>query len=116
MPVTDPTGARILVYNVVVPWVAQQENISPDTVDVSRTFVDAPPTGYDFDTGTYSRMCDQISVSITNAEQRTLTLSGDWRGKNQNDVIADFINAVAILLLAAPMTATGVNAHTWVMS
>src|SRR5215469_13683481 len=114
MPVTDPTGARILVYNIVVPWIAQQVAISPDAVDVSRTLSDPPPAGYLFDLGAYTRMCDQISVSITDAAQRTLTLPGNWRIQNQNDEIADFINKVAVLLLAAPMTATGVNAHTWV--
>jgi hypothetical protein len=116
MPVSDPTSARVLVYNAVVPWVAQQVGIAANTVDVSRTFVAAPPNGYDFDQGGYLRMCDQITVSITNAAQRTLTLPGPWRVEHENDVIATFINAVAVLLIAAPLTPTGISAHTWAMS
>jgi len=46
---------------------------------------------------------------------RSLKLSGAWRIKHQNDVIADYINAVAIQLMAAPMTPAGRNSLVWAM-
>lgn len=116
MPVTDPTSARILVYNVVVDWVAKQVNVPAKNIDVTRTFTDNPPAGYGFSEGNYLRMCDEITDPITVAAGRALSLPGAWRLSHENDAIAGFIDAVALRLIAAPLTPAGVSAHTWAMA
>jgi len=115
MPVTDPASARILVYNVVVAWVAKQTNNAANTIDVARTFVDNPPDGYGFSDGGYLQMCDGIIEPITTVSGRALKLPGAWRVKHKQDKIADFINATAVQLISAPLTPAGVSAHTWAM-
>jgi hypothetical protein len=60
-------------------------------------------------------MCDEISVTLSACTGRALKLSGAWRIKHQNDVIADFINAVAVALMAAPMSLVGRNSLVWAM-
>jgi hypothetical protein len=115
MPISDPTSARILVYNVVVSWVAKKVNTTPSNIDVSRTFVDNPGDGYGFDEGGYLKMCDEIAVTISTASGRPFNLPGTWRLQNENDTIGDFINAAALRLIAAPLSPAGVKAHAWMM-
>jgi hypothetical protein len=115
MPLTDPIGARVLVYNTVVDWLTSAPANLP-SVDVGRTFMGPPPGGYGITEGLYLRMCDDITASLVTATQRKLSLSGKWRVQHEQDVISTFMNAVAVLLIAAPMTSTGKNAHTWAMS
>jgi hypothetical protein len=115
MPITDPTGARLLVYNTVVDWLMSGPPELP-SVDVGRTFMGPPPGGYDLDEGLFLQMCDAITASLVKAAQRTFTLDGAWRVQHEQDVISTFINAVAILLIAAPMTPLGKQGHIWAMS
>lgn len=115
MTVIDPFNARILVYHTVVNWVGPAVGLPPQKVNVSRTFVDAPTKGYGFNEGRYLQMCDQISAALTISSGRLLKLPGTWRLKHEQDDIATFINEVAILLLAAPATAVGKAAHSWLM-
>ncbi len=114
MPISDPTSARILVYNVVVHWVSQQTDAA--TIDISRTFVDDPPEGYGFDQGEYLNMCDEITSTISKTTARSFVLPGAWRLDHQQDSIGDFINQAAIVLIAAPLSPPGVQAHTWAMT
>lgn len=116
MPVTDPTKARLLVYNVVVNWVGPAVGIPSSRVNVSRTFQGAPPAGYGFNEGRFLQMCDQITATITNTSGRALKLPGQWRVNHEGDVIAVFIDAVALRLIAAPMTPSGVRAHQFAMA
>jgi hypothetical protein len=116
MPVTDPTSARILVYNVVVTWVGPKVNLPPNKVDVSLTFMDAPPGGYQFNEGMFLSMCDEITPVLAVASGRALKLPGPWRVKHEHDAINVFINEVALRLLAAPLTPAGVSAHNWALT
>jgi hypothetical protein len=116
MPVTDPNSARVLVYNVVVGWLASAVNLPQTSIDVSRKFMGAPTGGYGLNEGRFLQMCDDITAALNNATARTLKLPGQWRVQHENDVISAFINAVAVKLIAASMTAAGQKAHTWAMS
>ena len=60
-------------------------------------------------------MCDEISASLSVATGRALALSTAWRIKHKDDVIADFINAVATLLLSARVTPAGMKSIAWAM-
>lgn len=60
-------------------------------------------------------MCDDISETLSNTTGRKLKLSGAWRLKHQNDVIADYINAVAVALMASGMSPTGMQALAWAL-
>jgi hypothetical protein len=115
MSASDPTSIRITVFNVVVDWIATKVNTSPSKIDVSRTFVDNPPGGYGFSEGMYLEMCDEITPAIVRSSGRALKLPGNWRVQHEKDAISDFINAVAIRVIAAPLTSTGVKAHKWAM-
>jgi hypothetical protein len=116
VPVTDPTSARVLVYNIVVAQIAKSVGgISPGDVDVSRTFVDAPPGGYGYSHGGYRQMCGAITDPIATTSGRAFTLPGPWQEQHEPDSIAAFINAAALRLIAAPLSPAGVSAHTWVM-
>ena len=115
MPVSSGTNARVVVYNVVVNWLAPKVNLPAVRIDVTRTFAGKPPGGYGQISGSFLTMCDDISDTLSSTTGRTLKLSGPWRIKHQQDVIADFINAVAVLLMAAGTTPTGRNAVVWAM-
>jgi hypothetical protein len=116
VPVTDPTSARVLVYNIVVDQVAKfVGGISPKDVDVSRTFVDADPAGYNYSHGGYRQMCAAITDPIATTSGRAFTLPGPWQEQHLNDSIATFINAAALRLIAAPLSPAGVSAHAWAM-
>jgi hypothetical protein len=115
MPTSDPTSTRILVYNVVVEWVGRAVNLQPDHVETDRTFQGASPNGYDFNEGRFLQMCDQITVTLISASGRKLRLPGKWRVAHEQDKIAQFINAVAVRLIAAPLNNLGVEAHAWAM-
>ena len=114
MPITDPTKARLLVYNVVVNWVATAVGVPASRVNVSRTFKGAPSGGYGFDEGRFIQMCDKITPAIAVPSGRPLKLPGKWRVDHEADAIAVFIDAVAVKLLAAPLTASGARAHEFV--
>jgi hypothetical protein len=79
MAITDPSVARVLVYNVVVHWVGDAVNLPPNRIDVSRTFQGAPPAGYGFNEGRFLQMCDQITPKLSVAAGRALKLPGSWR-------------------------------------
>jgi hypothetical protein len=115
VPITDPTAARLLVYNVVVNWVASAVGLSGRQLDVSKTFMGAPTGGYGFNEGRFLQMCDQITVTLSNSSGRSLRLSGALRVSNEADDIQTFINNAALALIAAPLTRTGRAAHAWVM-
>lgn len=115
MTVSSGTNARVIVYNTVVNWLASRVNLAPAQIRVGRKFAGPPPGGYGQIKGAFLSMCDEISVTLSNGTGRALKLSGAWRIKHQNDVIADFINAVAVLLMAAPMTSAGRNSLVWAM-
>jgi len=116
MPVTDPMGARILVYNTVADWLAGPPVNLAQSVETGRTFIGGPPGGYGLTEGNFLRMCDDISVLLSKATQRTLTLTGQWRVQHERDVLSTFMNAVAVELLAAQLTPGGKDAHAWAMS
>jgi hypothetical protein len=113
VPVSSGTNARVIVYNTVVHWLAPRVNLSPSQIKVDRSFAGAPPAGYGQNTGAYMTMCDDISKTLTAITGRNVDLSGGWRIKHQGNKIADFINAVVILLMAAGMSPTGRNALNW---
>ncbi len=115
MPVSSGTNARVVVYNVVVNWLAPKVNLPAAQIDARRTFAGKPPGGYGQIRGSFMTMCDEISDILSSATGRKLKLSGRWRIKHQQDVIADFINAVAVLLMSAGTTPTGRNAVVWAM-
>jgi hypothetical protein len=115
MPVSSGTNARVIVYNTVVNWLAPKVNLAPAQIRVGRKFAGPPPDGYGQIAGAFLTMCDQISATLSECTGRSLKLSGAWRIKHQNDVIADYINAVAIQLMAAPMTPAGRNSLVWAM-
>jgi hypothetical protein len=114
MPISDPTAARLLVYNVVVNWVGGAVGIPPTRVNVARTFKGAPTGGYGFNEGRFLQMCDEITPSIAIPAGRALKLPGKFRVDHEDDVIAVFIDAVATRLLASPLTASGARAHQFV--
>lgn len=116
MVVSDPTAARILVYNVVVQWVARAVNLPPSSVNVSRTFVDAPSGGYGFTEGRYLQMCGAITEDLIRTSGRSLTLPPGWRVQHEGDAIATFINAVAVRLVAGKLTPAGLSAFNWAIS
>jgi hypothetical protein len=113
MPITDPSRARILVYNVVVDWVGTAVGLPPSRVNVARTFKGSPPAGYGFSEGRFLQMCDQIAPKLSLAAGRSLKLPGQWRVQHENDAINAFIEAGAVRLMAAPMSALGVKARTF---
>lgn len=115
MPISDPSSARVLVFNTVVPWIAEHVGLPTTSVDVGRSFSAAPPDGYSIDAGEFDGMCDEIAVDLTKASQRDLRWPANFKSDHQDDEIAAFINTVAVLLIAAPLTPTGVAAHTWAM-
>jgi hypothetical protein len=104
------------VYNVVVDWVGNAVNLPPNRIDVSRTFGGAPPAGYGFDEGRYLQICDEIIPKLSLAAGRALKLPGNWRVQHEKDAINTFIDAVALRLMAAPMTPLGVKAHAFAMT
>jgi hypothetical protein len=107
MAITDPSVARVLVYNVVVDWVGNAVNLPPNRIDVSRAFQGAPPDGYGFNEGRFLQMCDQIIPKLSLASGRALKLPGTWRVQHENDAINTFIDAVALRLMSAAMTRSG---------
>ena len=90
-------------------------NFAPAQIKVGRKFAGPPPDGYGQTKGAFLTMCDEISATLSAVTGRALKLSGAWRIKHQNDVIADFINAVAVALMAAPMTPAGRTSLIWAM-
>ena len=116
MTITDPMKARVLVYNIVVNWVGTAVNISPSQVDVSRTFSQAPSDGYGFTPGGFNKMCEEVTPQIVVASGRALNLPPKFRHDHAGDAIAVFIDAVALKLMAAAMTASGIRAHQFVMT
>jgi hypothetical protein len=116
MAITDPSVARVLVYNVVVDWVGNAVNLPPNRIDVSRAFQGAPPDGYGFNEGRFLQMCDQIIPKLSLASGRALKLPGTWRVQHENDAINTFIDAVALRLMSAAMTPLGVRAHSFAMT
>jgi hypothetical protein len=115
MPVSSGTNARIIVYNTVVNWLAVRVNLPPAQIKVDRKFAGPPPGGYGQTRGSFMTMCDDISDTLSSTTGRSLRLTGAWRLKHQNDVIADFINAVAVVLMAAGTTPSGRSAVAWAM-
>jgi len=115
MPVSSGTNARVLVYNTVVNWLAPRVNLAPAQIRVERKFAGPPPGGYGQVKGAFLTMCDDVSEKLSETTGRALRLSGAWRIKHQNDVIAVFINAVAVALMAAPMTPAGKKSLVWAM-
>ncbi|HLC09301.1 MAG TPA: hypothetical protein VJK06_08460 [Methyloceanibacter sp.] len=113
MPGSSGTNARVIAYNAVVQWLGPHVNLPPSQIKVDRKFAGKPPGGYGQTTGAYMTMCDDISRTLSAITGRKVVLSGGWRIKHQGDKIADFINAVAIVLMAAGMSATGRNALNW---
>lgn len=116
MAITDPSVARVLVYNVVVHWVGDAVNLPPNRIDVSRTFQGAPPAGYGFNEGRFLQMCDQITPKLSVAAGRALKLPGSWRVQHEQDAIDVFIDGVALRLMAAPLTPLGLKAHAFAMT
>lgn len=113
MAVSSGTNARVIVYNTVVNWLGPHVNRAPAEIDVRRKFAGKPPGGYRQTDGGYMTMCDDISGTLSAITGRSVALSGGWRIKHQGDTISDFINAVAIVLMAAGMSATGRKALNW---
>jgi hypothetical protein len=113
--ISSGTNARVIVYNTVVNWLAPKVNLAPAQIRVERKFAGPPPDGYGQVRGAFLTMCDEISAALSECTGRALKLSGAWRIKHQDDVIADFINAVAIALMAAPMTPSGRKSLVWAM-
>ena len=113
MPVSSGTNARVIVFNTVVNWLGPNVKLSPSQIDVQRKFAGKPPGGYLQTNGAYMQMCDDISDTLSATTGRKVVLSGGWRIKHQGDKIADFINAVAIVLMAAGMSTTGHKALNW---
>jgi hypothetical protein len=113
MPVSSGTNACVIVYNTVVNWLGPRVKIPPAQIKVDRSFAGAPPGGYGQTTGAYMTMCDDISLSLSVTTGRKVVLSGGWRIKHQGDQIADFITAVAIVLMAAGVSASGLKALNW---
>lgn len=113
--IASGTTARVIVYNTVVTWLAPKVNLAPAQIRVERKFAGPPPDGYGQAKGAFLTMCDEISTTLSACTGRALKLSGAWRIKHQNDVIADFINAVAVALMAAPMTSSGRVSLIWAM-
>lgn len=116
MAITNPTNARVLVYNVVVDWVGGAVGIAANKVDVSRTFRGAPAAGYGFTEGRFLQMCDQITPTLTVASGRALKLPGTWRVNHEDDAIDVFIDGVALRLMAASMTPLGIRSHAFAMA
>lgn len=103
----DLGDAQDLVYNTVVPWVAQQAIIvPPNIVDTSRTFSALPPNGYEIDWGDFQNLCTLIINAGATAGVK-LALAFAWK-QNQfnNSTIDDFNGQTAALLAAAPALAT----------
>ncbi len=115
MPVSSGTNVRVLVYNTVTQWLGTRVNIPAWKIRVDRQFAGPPPGGYGQTRGAFMTMCDDVSATLATATGRRLSLSGSWRLKHQNDVIADYINGVAVALMAAPMSPVGRKALTWAM-
>jgi hypothetical protein len=116
MPGNDPMAAQILVYSVVVEWVAAAVHIDSKDVDDDRKFSGNPPAGYGFDEGQFLKMCDEITPTLIKASGRALKLPGKWRVAHEDDSIGDFVTATAVAVLAAPLTPLSVQAHSWAMS
>jgi hypothetical protein len=115
MPVSSATSARVLVYNAVVEWLGPRVGLPPNKIDVTRKFAGPPPGGYGQTGGSFMTMCNDISATLSVMAGKKLTLTNPWRVAHQGDVIAVFINAVAVLLIAAPMSPTGKKSLTWAM-
>ncbi len=113
MAVSSGTNARVIVYNTVVNWLGPRVKLPPSLIKVDRSFAGAPPSGYGQNTGAYMTMCDDISASLSAITGRRVVLSGGWRIKHQGDRSRISINAVAIVLMAAGMSATGHKALNW---
>ncbi len=115
MVMSSGTDARVTVYNTVVNWLARKVRLKPSQIRVGRTFSGKPPDGYGQVQGSFMTMCDEISATLSVTTGRALTLPTAWRIKHKDDVIADFINAVAALLLSARLTPAGVKSIAWAM-
>jgi hypothetical protein len=116
MAALDPTGTRVLVYHVVVNYFAPRVNLPPEKLDISRTFKGAPPQGYGQKPGAFASMCDSVTATLRQSTGRALTLPDSWRLQHQGDTISAFINAVALRLLSAKLSAAGEKALQWVMN
>ena len=99
--------AQDLVYNIVVPWVAQQALIvPPNVVDTSRTFPDPPPKGYYISQGNFDDLCQKV-IAAAASKKITLTLSLSWKQDQfNNSTIDDFNGQTAALVVAASASPT----------
>jgi hypothetical protein len=113
--IASGTNARVIVYNTVVTWLAPKVNLAPAQIRGRTQVCRTTPGGYGQAKGAFLTMCDEISTTLSACTGGALKLSGAWRIKHQNDVIADFINAVAVALMAAPMTSSGRISLVWAM-
>jgi hypothetical protein len=116
MPVSSATEARVLVYNIVVAWLAPRVGLPASKINVGRTFRDPPPSGYSQTTGAYMSMCDHVADRLQETTGRAITLPVNWRIKYEGATIAAYINAVSVRLLSSQMNATGKSALNWAFS
>jgi hypothetical protein len=115
MPFTNTSSIEKVVYNVVVNWLAdeQDENDNDIQNNLDWTLTGAPPNGYSMQPQTYTKMCNDISAQIQKTLGRAVNLNLAWRNKNRNDTVNAFIAAVTIEIVKAKLTNIGKGAVKW---
>jgi|SRR5580692_539713 hypothetical protein len=118
MPFTDTSAVEKVVYNVVINWLADQQNASDQEIqnNLDWTLSGTPPNGYNMQPQAYTKMCNEISTQIQKTLGRAVNLGVPWRNKHKNDSVNAFIAAVTIEIVNAKLTNIGKGAVTWSMA
>lgn len=91
----------VAVENIVTTWIGDRVGSTPEQVDVSKTFQDAPEDGFGMDHGAYKRMCDECTREINAQLNCVIEMAVEWRANLETGRVDAYIAEAAKLAIKA---------------